>query len=829
MSTTDFHHSPPWAADILFNDDKEEYEEIEEEIEMEEEIEVEEEIEEELEEVEEDADKEEEEEEEEGGGGGGGGGGGEGEEDEEVHGPTDSLIAEENERNDVSHDIESEVQDEGLRSGLPIAITNEATVLPGIDAVKGDFRSSGPPDVLIKNAKWAPRLREGSFHCSSLEKHLLSSDGCNNQVCRFHTKDTVALAWNDIPVHVQKEHSFPSLDTSSNLDNFKSMDLEHRQLLPGVAMGKIGTADPLHNDKEVNDVSHSIGEGEKSEMQSNKDLNPKALRSSVPQVKPSALSPSADYKDVNKRPAMLCDFFAKGWCIKGSSCRFIHKRDHVSNSSQKLGVIEASAESDLQSDIGTGDVAEGLKMTTSQDQHDLVGGKCGSLASHSLEAVLLSCKHEKDKCTWLERGISSPGLSSDSQRSSFWKDGSRFSLIKDTGGDIPRINCSVDQYDRDLSATKDSPVLQSGSFSEYRSVKGGFSGSVLSSYKIGQEDVTAKQNRYMLKDYTSLSNCSLNHHSSCSPLKVDTFGNKENSVVRSSFLHDSSTFSGSSFKELQLFSEYKTKFVPYNWEPSVPFRASLLIPSLSASSSGCQYDPLHDSIEQPVLGSTSFRLFPSSQGSLFHDSLQRTNPTAQCSDCKLDRNSVEFHQMLGDSTWDKNSSGHSKHAPVVEAESAATSATEKSVMPIEVNPEGFTVKDAPKENRMNSDSDPKIRSDRVRDKKEAKVDKGREAVEMDVDNEMIDEDMNRELKAVKHFRAALIESVKELMKPIWHQGRLTKGAYKTIVQKTEEKVIFSLLPNQIPNTSDLVRQYLTSCQPKIQKLVEGYVEKYGKL
>lgn len=26
---------------------------------------------------------------------------------------------------------------------------------------------------------------------------------------------------------------------------------------------------------------------------------------------------------------IICDFFVKGWCVKGSSCKFIHKKDHV--------------------------------------------------------------------------------------------------------------------------------------------------------------------------------------------------------------------------------------------------------------------------------------------------------------------------------------------------------------------------------------------------------------------------------------------------------------------------------------------------------------------
>lgn len=53
-----------------------------------------------------------------------------------------------------------------------------------------------------------------------------------------------------------------------------------------------------------------------------------------------SLSPSANMEDGNKRPAIVCNFFAKGWCIRGSSCRFLHIKDCVNNT-------ERLAEGDL--------------------------------------------------------------------------------------------------------------------------------------------------------------------------------------------------------------------------------------------------------------------------------------------------------------------------------------------------------------------------------------------------------------------------------------------------------------------------------------------------
>lgn len=77
-------------------------------------------------------------------------------------------------------------------------------------------------------------------------------------------------------------------------------------------------------------------------------------RSDIPLIRPRSLSPSADLKDSNKRVALICDFFAKGWCIKGNSCRFLHIKERVkddSSSSSKKNEAE-NQKSELQTNEG---------------------------------------------------------------------------------------------------------------------------------------------------------------------------------------------------------------------------------------------------------------------------------------------------------------------------------------------------------------------------------------------------------------------------------------------------------------------------------------------
>jgi hypothetical protein len=58
------------------------------------------------------------------------------------------------------------------------------------------------------------------------------------------------------------------------------------------------------------------------------------------------------------------------------------------------------------------------------------------------------------------------------------------------------------------------------------------------------------------------------------------------------------------------------------------------------------------------------------------------------------------------------------------------------------------------------------------------------------------------------------------LKPTWREGHLSKDAHNTIVKKTVEKVLSTLQPHQIPATVESIKQYLSSSQPKMAKLVE---------
>ncbi|KAH9298285.1 hypothetical protein KI387_029967, partial [Taxus chinensis] len=94
--------------------------------------------------------------------------------------------------------------------------------------------------------------------------------------------------------------------------------------------------------------------------------------------------------------------------------------------------------------------------------------------------------------------------------------------------------------------------------------------------------------------------------------------------------------------------------------------------------------------------------------------------------------------------------------------------------------------------------------------------------EIDVDQTHANEKTRniKEIKALKVFRTALAEFAKELLKPTWREGHMSKDAFKLVVKKAVDKVAGTLQSHQIPNTQERIDQYLESSRVKFTKLVE---------
>ncbi|KAK9267199.1 hypothetical protein L1049_009619 [Liquidambar formosana] len=330
------------------------------------------------------------------------------------------------------------------------------------------------------------------------------------------------------------------------------------------------------------------------------------------------------------------------------------------------------------------------------------------------------------------------------------------------------------------------------------------------------EELASKRSQFSLNDHTSpvlsryLNSGSNTSHQTTDPLDAQKLSGSDREFHASrsaSLLRSSSPFSGSEPETVRPSSaRHTTKFSSNDWEPSVPFRPSFFITPPSISSPGSQYDPLRDSIEQPNILGGSFENSSYSRGA----SIPSTSHEQIFGDHALTGTLIpeynadsSFPDKFHDNVLDKNNRSRRKDSFKTEAEAAGVSVSDwqnRNTVPKEGKLSGPShVKDISRTNRIDIGRDRRHQSDGLKHKKESKVDRGRQNNEMDVDHKT-DGDVHKEPKALRHFRAALVEFVKELLKPTWRDGHLSKDAHNMIVkeQLTRSLVHYSPTRSQVP-------------------------------
>ncbi|GFZ07686.1 histone-lysine N-methyltransferase [Actinidia rufa] len=78
---------------------------------------------------------------------------------------------------------------------------------------------------------------------------------------------------------------------------------------------------------------------------------------------------------------------------------------------------------------------------------------------------------------------------------------------------------------------------------------------------------------------------------------------------------------------------------------------------------------------------------------------------------------------------------------------------------------------------------------------------------------------SKDSRSMKLFKVSLANFVKEMLKPSWRQGNMSKEAFKTIVKKTVDKVSGAMKSHHIPKSQEKINQYIDSSQRKLTKLV----------
>ncbi|CAN4099406.1 unnamed protein product [Withania somnifera] len=78
---------------------------------------------------------------------------------------------------------------------------------------------------------------------------------------------------------------------------------------------------------------------------------------------------------------------------------------------------------------------------------------------------------------------------------------------------------------------------------------------------------------------------------------------------------------------------------------------------------------------------------------------------------------------------------------------------------------------------------------------------------------------SKDSRSMKLFKISVANFVKELLKPSWRQGNMSKEVFKTIVRKTVDKVSGAMKSHQIPKSKTKIDHYIDASQRKLTKLV----------
>ncbi|WOL10423.1 hypothetical protein Cni_G19178 [Canna indica] len=602
----------------------------------------------------------------------------------------------------------------------------------------------------------------------------------------------------------------------------------------------------------------------------------------TPQRRPRSSSPATEYESANKRPEIICSFFVKGWCIRGNSCRFLHIKEGVGYAS--MATKEENRTSEDSIELKGPDMVEKSSVSTSIDfigkgnlensrnpqfQRALVrtygGGETHGLFQskdddNNLKSKNFSEEHLQRDVSFSSR-MSSLAVDELRQKSLFQERNPRtYGFTPHVDSIHDRRSASVEipsrqysnegmmykamprgepwnesSFSREVSFTKNSLTLG------HSSASGGPStitniykdSSHMYSYDKRPDNLARQyqQSHFMLHDsYSSCMRSSIKSsfgfplHSfrgspSLGPLSpfaqagtTSVSGSPpvsaENEDIHTILNYSRGFCSATSGKQstggdsLSLSDETK-KLLEYTWENSVPFRPSFCCEPFIKSSTGSQYDPLVDRVDHSKEGTTT-SASPSAivEGMLNQHTVCGSILAGDCTPGCHAKNSVNSITPAGEGLLVTKESPHEYCGHTTTAVSLDPSTIERGIN-FTTEEEKSQIPDLPDAAHVNK-------------------------TELGMNVSEIDKGKDMEAKVVKNFHAALVDFVKELLKPSWKEGLLSKDVHKLIVKKVVEKVLSSLQPHQVPSGAESIGQYLSLSRLKISKLVEAYVEKYIK-
>lgn len=166
-------------------------------------------------------------------------------------------------------------------------------------------------------------------------------------------------------------------------------------------------------------------------------------------------------------------------------------------------------------------------------------------------------------------------------------------------------------------------------------------------------------------------------------------------------------------------------------------------------------------------------------------------------------------------------SNNSMQAGVVPAVTALQTNNSDSLVSLTGNPKASSEENMEKASEEASEV-PDVRKTEQKEKETTEDADNVVEEEEEEDDGAGDENSKKEKdpKGMKAFKFALVEIVKELLKPAWKEGGMNKDAYKSIVKKAVDKVTSAIQTGNIPQTQEKIDHYLSASKPKLTKLVQ---------
>lgn len=118
-----------------------------------------------------------------------------------------------------------------------------------------------------------------------------------------------------------------------------------------------------------------------------------------------------------------------------------------------------------------------------------------------------------------------------------------------------------------------------------------------------------------------------------------------------------------------------------------------------------------------------------------------------------------------------------------------------------------------------ADSEVKGNSKEVTEKSQQELEKGHPE-NLDLDGKVDEGNKIKDEKGMRLFKNALVEFVKEILKPTWKEGQMSREVHKTIVKKVVDKVTGTIQGEHVPKTQEKIDHYLSYSKPKLTKLVQ---------